>query len=572
MASYADELLADLGSDSEGSGRESPEPVGDNGANAQAPVADAGEGKGEDMEVDGAESQKLMNVPEGGTRPAEEMDQQEVDRMNLKDVHSVRSVAKLLQGSKLQETLRAIDVYINQPGPSAEGANQAMAASSEDSDEYRLIVKSNNLAVDIDNEVLIVHKYIRDHYAPRFPELESLIPNPWDFVRAVQALGNDESLTKASLEQILPHGTVVVISMTASTTQGKPLSTQEWRRVEEATESVFELEAARRKILSYVESRMTLIAPNLSAVVGTRVATKLLGVAGGLTGLSKIPACNVHLLGASKKAATGFSTAFHNRPVGFIFQAPLIQEVGEEYHRQAQRIVSAKAMLAARVDMNGSDKYGTYGARIRKELEKRLEKLQEPPPVKMTKALPIPKEGGKKQQRGGRRARKLKEINGTTDLKKQQNRMEFGKAEDEAGIFDETVGLGMMSAGQTGRVRAKVANKAHAAKMSKSNKDRLAALKGRSAASALDAGGESSGTASSLSFTPVQGIELVDPSRQRRVDEANAKWFKEGTFSLAPGARGNIIPGSSTSGSAVPSAPGSMGPPSLPPTKRPRVE
>jgi hypothetical protein len=79
------------------------------------------------------------------------------------------------------------------------------------------------------------------------------------------------------------------------------------------------------------------------------------------------------------------------------------------------------------------------------------------------------------------------------------------------------------------------------------------------------------------------GIELVDPSRQRKVDEANAKWcavlriptaaplltalhrFKEGTFSLAPGARGTAIPGSS--GGA-----GSMGPPALPPAKKPRVE
>lgn len=132
-------------------------------------------------------------------------------------------------------------------------------------------------------------------------------------------------MTKAKLEGILPHGTVVVISMTASTTTGKSLPQEEWERVTEACDLVYDLESARRKvsygkstaerscadvetvidlffsvlcvsqILQYVESRMTFIAPNLSAVVGTRVATKLLGVAGGLTGLSKIPACNVHV-------------------------------------------------------------------------------------------------------------------------------------------------------------------------------------------------------------------------------------------------------------------------------------
>lgn len=40
---------------------------------------------------------------------------------------------------------------------------------------------------------------------------------------------------------------------------------------------------------------MNVLAPNLSAIVGTTTAAKLLGVAGGLGGLAKMPACNVHV-------------------------------------------------------------------------------------------------------------------------------------------------------------------------------------------------------------------------------------------------------------------------------------
>lgn len=40
---------------------------------------------------------------------------------------------------------------------------------------------------------------------------------------------------------------------------------------------------------------MNMLAPNLSAIVGTTVAAKLLGVAGGLNALAKMPACNVHV-------------------------------------------------------------------------------------------------------------------------------------------------------------------------------------------------------------------------------------------------------------------------------------
>lgn len=310
---------------------------------------------------------------------------------------------------------------------------------------------------------------------------------------------------------------------------------------------------------------MIIIAPNLSKVVGSRVATKLLGVAGGLSALTKIPSNNIGLLGASKGTTSGMSTTFSGRHKGFIIQAPLIENTPEEYHRQALRIVSYKALLAARVDAGGSDRHGTYGAKLKAELEKSLEKLQEPPPAKMIKALPVPKEGGAGKRRGGRRARELKQRYGMTELHKLQNRVKFGETEEEAGAFDDSVGLGMLgSNADSGRIRAQVASSGNKARMSKRNAQRIQAIQqSASPAARLEAYGKTSdsgasqvsGTASSLSFTPVQGIELADPSRQSKVDAANAKWFREGMFSLAPGAGQSSVPGS-------------MAPPSMPPTKR----
>ena len=78
--------------------------------------------------------------------------------------------------------------------------------------EYNLIVQANNLSVDIDNEILVVHKvpwcftrrihvaylisaqFIRDHYASRFPELEQLVTDPTMYIRSVRALANSEVL------------------------------------------------------------------------------------------------------------------------------------------------------------------------------------------------------------------------------------------------------------------------------------------------------------------------------------------------------------------------------------------
>lgn len=84
-----------------------------------------------------------------------------------------------------------------------------------------------------------------------------------------------------------------------------PLTDIERQHIEEACDMAIDLSNYKAKIFDYVESRMTFIAPNLSMIVGASTAAKILGVAGGLTKLSKIPACNIILLGSQKKTLAG---------------------------------------------------------------------------------------------------------------------------------------------------------------------------------------------------------------------------------------------------------------------------
>ena len=90
------------------------------------------------------------------------------------------------------------------------------------------------------------------------------------------------------------------------------------------------------------------------------------------------------------------------------------------------RAVSCKVTLAARVDSFHESPDGKTGRFFLGEIERRVEKLQEPPPVKAVKPLPPPMDHGK-TKRGGRRARKMKERSGMTELSRQQNRTIFGQ-------------------------------------------------------------------------------------------------------------------------------------------------
>ena len=73
----------------------------------------------------------------------------------------------------------------------------------EDDPEYQLIVDCNALSVDIENEIVIIHNFIRDKYRLKFPELESLVHHPIDYARVVKKIGNEMDLTLVDLEGLL---------------------------------------------------------------------------------------------------------------------------------------------------------------------------------------------------------------------------------------------------------------------------------------------------------------------------------------------------------------------------------
>lgn len=84
-------------------------------------------------------------------------------------------------------------------------------------------MEANNLSMEINNDVNVVHKFLRDKYQKRFPELETVVPTPIEFIKCVHELGNDileNSKESDKLLSIIPSSTVMVVSVTASTTQG----------------------------------------------------------------------------------------------------------------------------------------------------------------------------------------------------------------------------------------------------------------------------------------------------------------------------------------------------------------
>jgi U4/U6 small nuclear ribonucleoprotein PRP31 len=551
MATLEQELLADFAdSGSEG---------GDLGLDERDDLAQLEKDFGGDLSPDEEDEDGDQEMADEEAEYAEQE-----KKKQLKGPADIRGAASLLK--KLQSVLEQIEQTKDRMEGLLDGE------SVEDDPEYKLLTQANEFSTQIDGEIAAVHKFIRDHYSIRFPYLEELIKNPVDYAKTVAIIQNGplddikgisqsaDNLVGVPLKNILDGPSLMVVTVEATRAMGRDLNPTELEVVTNACTMLLSLDKAKHILTQFVQSRMNVFAPNLTALVGSLTAAQLINFAGGLTGLAKTPACNIPPLGSNRATGLGFATNVGIRHQGFLYHSPMIQGIRQDLKKQAMRIVSAKVILAARIDMVHQSPTGAMGQDLKAECERRLDKLTEPPKNKGVRALPAP-DDKPARKRGGRRARKAKEATAMTELRKAQNRMAFGKEEKEVGYGtgDTTRGLGMIGATDTGRLRAQQIDNRTRAKLSKKNPGWGGDTALGGAASSLRGFGAGAGTAtslrnsglrtagvggglgtSSIAFTPVQGLELVDPkvrdeaARKRKAEED--RWFKGGTFTQLGGA------------------------------------
>ncbi|KAJ5660006.1 U4/U6-U5 snRNP complex subunit prp31 [Penicillium longicatenatum] len=493
--------------------------------------------------------------------------------------------------------------------PEQEDEQEAPKEGAEVTNEF-------DRSITTGDELTRLHKVLRDYYSIRFPELETLVTSPIKYAKTVAILKNGplddikaisnsaDNIVGESLKGVLDGPSLMVVAVEGTTTRGREMTDSELKMVMDTCEKIITLDRERTALTESIRSRVHQIAPNLATLIGAHTAAQFLNQTGGLLDLAKIPACNLGAQGSRRQDGLGFATNHGVRSQGFLYDSPLIQEVPNDLKKQAIRIVSAKMVLATRADVSNYAKDGSLGEELKEQCFKRLEKLTEPAPNAGTKALPAP-DDKPSRKRGGRRARKAKEAIAMTEMRKAQNRIAFGKEEAEVGYGtgEGTVGLGMLGQQNDGRIRATQIDQRTRAKLSKNNKGwggstpasgTASSLRGfgqggvsgtasvlqskglRSSGVGTSLGGGSAGTASTIAFTPVQGLELVDPkvqaelSRKRKAEED--RWFNSGTFTQVGGSQSSTQ-AKEKDGFKVPALPlkkkvdtgaGKMGPPAKP--------
>jgi RNA processing factor Prp31 len=378
-----------------------------------ADFADSGDEDLADLENDfaGGESPKADGHGDEDMVDEEAEYAAEHGKKEKKGPADIRGAQTLMKN--LTPVLEQIDVVKDQTPEILDGE------SIEDTPEYQLLKEANEFSTQIDGEIQAVHKFIRDRYSARFPYLEELVKNPVDYAATVAVLGNrplkeiktiaqsPDNVVGIALNTILPAPTLMVISVEATRAEGRDLDDAELEIVVDACKLLLQLNKTKDTFRDFVQSRMTIFAPNLTALVGSLTAAQLINHAGGIHGLAKTPACNIAPLGQNKASGLGLATNTGVRNQGFLYHSPILQTIRQDLKKQAMRILSGKVILAARVDSVGQSRNAETGNQLKDECERRLDKLTEPPKNNGVRALPAP-DDKPSRKRGGRRARAQK--------------------------------------------------------------------------------------------------------------------------------------------------------------------
>ena len=115
-----------------------------------------------------------------------------------------------------------------------------------------------------------------------------------------------------------------------------------------------ELRATREALEKAVSAAAPARTPNLAALLGPALASRLVAQAGGLDRLARLPASTVQVLGAEKAFFEHLRGRAPPPRHGLLFLHPSIQTSGRTDRGRLARALAATAAIAARLDRAGS--------------------------------------------------------------------------------------------------------------------------------------------------------------------------------------------------------------------------
>ena len=239
-----------------------------------------------------------------------------------------------------------------------------------------MIIQSIALLDQMDKDINTFAMRVREWYSWHFPELKEIVKDNFMFAQCAAYIKDKSLLSEEHLPglvEIVGEDDVAArVLKAARSSMGMDTSEQDMDNIIIFTERMISLALYRKQLYSYLEEKMSTVAPNLSALIGETVAARLIQKAGSLTSLAKCPASTVQILGAEKALFRALKTKGNTPKYGLIYNSSFIGRASSKNKGRISRYLANKCAIASRIDSFIDEPTKAYGEQLRDQVEERL--------------------------------------------------------------------------------------------------------------------------------------------------------------------------------------------------------
>lgn len=239
-----------------------------------------------------------------------------------------------------------------------------------------MIIQSIALLDQLDKDLNTFAMRVREWYGWHFPELKQLVKDNYIYAKCAAFIKDKSTLTDdklKGLEEIVgDEAEAAAIIKAAKASMGFDTSETDMMNIVYFTERMVSLAAYRKELYSYLEEKMSTVAPNLSSLIGETVAARLILKAGSLTSLAKCPASTIQILGAEKALFRALKTKGNTPKYGIIYHSSYIGRASAKNKGRISRYLANKCAIASRIDSFIEEPTSAYGDQLREQVEERL--------------------------------------------------------------------------------------------------------------------------------------------------------------------------------------------------------
>ncbi|KAM6441144.1 nucleolar protein 56 isoform 1-T2 [Liasis olivaceus] len=239
-----------------------------------------------------------------------------------------------------------------------------------------MIIQSISLLDQLDKDINTFSMRVREWYGYHFPELIKIVSDNYTYCRLAKLIGNRKELSEESLEGleeiVMDSAKARAILDASRSSMGMDISPIDLINIESFSRRVTSLSEYRKGLQEYLRSKMSQVAPSLSALIGEVVGARLISHAGSLTNLAKYPASTVQILGAEKALFRALKTRGNTPKYGLIFHSTFIGRAAAKNKGRISRYLANKCTIASRIDCFSEVPTSVFGDKLREQVEERL--------------------------------------------------------------------------------------------------------------------------------------------------------------------------------------------------------